>query len=149
MGEEGRRRLVAEYLLRRMSVREIAAALAKLPPRRRPANRSVPMIGRDVKALWEEWAAARAADLEQHVSEEVARLNELERVWWPKALEGEPVATDKVLAIQRQRAQFLRIGPGAGGGVAVTAGAAASAGEKGPVTAVKVRVELVHDWREA
>jgi hypothetical protein len=63
------------------------------------------------------------------------------------AAEGE--ATDKVLAIQRQRGQFLRIGPGAGGRVAAEAGAGVRDGERGPVTAVKVRVELVDDWRDA
>ena len=148
MGEEARRKLVGEYLLKRMSVREIAEAMKHLPKRKRPANYSAPTIGRDIKKLREEWGQARAADVEQHVSEEVARLNELEKVWWAKALDAEPVATDKVLAIQRQRAQFLRIGPGAGTALAVTA-AAAGASEKGAVTAVKVRVELVDDWRDA
>ena len=65
------------------------------------------------------------------------------------ALAAEGEATDKVLAIQRQRGQFLRIGPGAGGRVAAEAGAGVRDGERGPVTAVKVRVELVDDWRDA
>ena len=58
------------------------------------------------------------------------------------------VATDKVLAIQQQRAQRLQIGQGGGSASAVTAGAA-GAGEKVVVTAVKVRVELVDDWGDA
>ena len=64
------------------------------------------------------------------------------------ALELVEVVTDKVLAIRRQRAQRLRIGQGGGSASAVTAGAV-GAGEKGAVMAVKVRVELVDDWRDA
>ena len=146
---EARKRLVAEMALKRMSVREIADALAKLPARRRPAACSTSAVGRDLKELRDEWAAARAADVETLVGEEVARLNELERVWWPVALNKDKDATDRVLAIQRQRVQLLRIGPGSGGRVAVEAGAGTAEGERGPVTAVKVRVELVDDWRDA
>ena len=64
------------------------------------------------------------------------------------ALQLVEVATDKVPAIQRQRAQLLRIGRGAGSAPAVTAGAT-GVGENGVVTAVKVRVEQVDDWRDA
>ena len=146
LGEEARRRLVAEMLLKRMTVREISAAMAKLPARKRPACFSSSAIGRDVKVLREEWALARAADVEQHVSEEVARLNELERVWWPKALDAEPVATDKVLAIQRQRAGLLGAGiGGARGRVSVAAGQ--KAGEA--AQAATITVEWVDDWRDS
>ena len=155
-GPEARRRLVAELALKRLSGREIAAALQALPEAERPSSCSVPTVARDLAALKEEWAAARRELVEELVDEEVARLNELEKGWWPKAVdpqsEAQGEATDKVLAIQRQRAQFLKIGPGGRAGVAVEAGAAASGpggGAGGPVSAVKIRVELVDDWREA
>ena len=155
-GLEARKRLVAELALKRLTVREIAAALKALPPKERPKGCSPSAIGRDLKELKEEWAAARRALVEELVDEEVARLNELEKGWWPKAVdpesEAQGEATDKVLAIQRQRAQFLKIGPGGRAGVAVEAGAAAAGqggGASGPVSAVKIRVELVDDWREA
>jgi hypothetical protein len=149
-GAEQRRRLVAAMVLRRLTVREMVAELASLPARERPGSFSVATLWRDVQALKAEWAAARAAEVAQLVDEEVVRLNELEKVWWPRALGTDREATDRVLAIQRQRAQYLRIGPGARGRVAVEAEPVGEAnGEREPVTAVKVRVELVDDWRNA
>jgi hypothetical protein len=152
-GTEARNRLVAEMALKRMSVREIAAALTVLPAKQRPKGRSPSAVGRDLKALKEEWAAARRALVDELVDEEVARLNALEGVWWPKATDVESErqgeATDKVLAIQRQRAQYLKIGPGGRAGVSVEAGAAAGGSVNTPVSAMKIRVELVDDGREA
>ena len=150
-----RRKLVAQLALKRMSGREIAAALKELPEGERPENCSAPTIARDLALLREEWARARRAMVEELVDEEVARLNELDKVWWPKALDtasdGQGEATDKVLAIQRQRGQYLKIGPGGRAGVSVEAGVAAGhgSGASGPVSAVKIRVELVDDWRDA
>ncbi len=37
------------------------------------------------------------------VRKEIRRLTQLEEVWWPVALEGNKEATDRVLAIQKQR----------------------------------------------
>ena len=153
-GPELRKRLVAEMALKRMSVRDISAALAALPDKERPKGCSASAVGRDVKELKEEWAAARRALVEELIDEEVARLNTMEVAWWDKAVDPEHEkqgeATDKVLAIQRQRAQYLKIGPGGRAGVAVEAGAAAGpGGASGPVSAVKIRVELVDDWRDA
>jgi Trp operon repressor len=145
-----RRRLVAALALKRLSGREIAAALEALPDEERPENCSVATIARDLKVLREEWAEARRALVDELIDEEVARLNELEKVWWPLAVKADREATDRVLAIQRQRAYFLKIGPGGRAGVTVEAGAAgAGGGASGPVGAVKIRVELVDDWRDA
>ncbi|MGI8424414.1 MAG: hypothetical protein ACR2NO_09955 [Chloroflexota bacterium] len=152
MSAEGRKKLVAELAMKRLTVREISAALAEMPEKQRPVSYSSSVVGRDLKELREEWATARKAVVEEMIDEGVARLNALEKVWWPLAVTADKDATDRVLAIQRQRAQFLRIGPGVRGGVSVTAGAAAAdgaAGANGPVSAVKIRVELVDDWRDA
>src|SRR5687768_16997929 len=87
-GAEARKLLVAELALKRLSVREIAAAMAALPAKERPAGCSASAVGRDLKQLKEEWAAARRAVVEELVDEEVARLNTPEKAWWPKAVDG-------------------------------------------------------------
>ena len=104
---EARRALVAQGLLARKTIRQIAADLEELPPAARPAQCSPATIGRDALALRAEWARARAAAVEARLAEDWARLAALEQVWWPKALAADAVATDKVLAIQRQRAGLL------------------------------------------
>ena len=154
-GAEARKRLVAELALKRLSGREIAAGLKALAAKERPVGCSVATVARDLTALRDEWAATRRALVEELVDEEVARLNTMEAAWWERAVhpghEAQGEATDKVLAIQRQRSQFLKIGPGGRAGVAVEAGAAVgqAGGAGGPVSAVKIRVELVDDWRDA
>lgn len=157
MGKEERQLEVARLLLERKNYRQIMTALLALPPGRRPAKVSLGTISRDVKALREAWAAERGRLTEELVAEEVARLNALEGVWWPKAMEAGDKATDKVLAIQRQRAALLGLsGSGGRGAVQVTAGAMAAAGsggvnESGPLPAgaqVKVLIEYVDDRRD-
>ncbi|HXI19393.1 MAG TPA: hypothetical protein VNM48_23760, partial [Chloroflexota bacterium] len=88
MGKEERQLEVARLLLERKNYRQIMTALLALPPGRRPAKVSLGTISRDVKALREAWAAERGRLTEELVAEEVARLNALEGVWWPKAMEA-------------------------------------------------------------
>src|SRR5207245_132795 len=83
---------------------------------------SVATIGRDALELRAEWANARLAAIEEAMAEELARLAALEAVWWPKAVKAEATATDKVLAIQRQRMALLGW-RGGGTRLAVEAGA--------------------------
>jgi len=40
----------------------------------------------------------------------LARLDELQKVWHPKAVDGDPVAAQLVLDIHRQRAALLSLG---------------------------------------
>ena len=151
-----RRRLVAELAAKRLSGREIAKALAALPEGERPESCSVPTVARDLAALKEEWAAERRANVAELLDEELARLNALEQSWWPKAVDPagpeQGRATNRVLAIMRQRMKLLGVGGGAGrrtaarnGGAALTRTSEAS-GASGPA---KIRAELVDDWRDA
>ncbi len=152
--QEERRLEVARLLMERKNYREILVALNELPEERRPKNVSLSTISRDVQALRAEWAKERAQLTEERVGEEVERLDQLEKVWWPLAMTADKEATEIVLAIQRQRASLLGIGKGRGG-VQITAGAAASAAggvnTEGPLPAgaqVKVLVEYVDDRRD-
>ena len=159
-GVDARRLEVARLLMEHKNYREIVKALKDLPAERRPASCSVPTVARDLKELREEWALARRTLVEELVDEEVARLNELEKVWWPKALDAasgvQGEATDKVLAIQRQRSALLGLTGNKAAAVQVMAGAAASAGAggvntEGPLPAgaqVKVLVTYVDDRRD-
>ena len=152
--QEQRRLEVTRLLMERKNYREIMVALNELPVDRRPKSVSLGTISRDVQALRAEWAKERAQVTEERVGEEVARLDELEKVWWPLAVTGDKAATEMVLAIQRQRLHVLGIG-GSKGAVQITAAAAAAAGpvkDDGGLlprgAQVKVVVEYVDDRRD-
>ncbi len=73
------------------------------------------------------------------VRKEIRRLTQLEEVWWPVALEGNKEATDRVLAIQKQRlVLFQQLAD------AKDAEKAEASGNQGPVEA---RIVFVDDWR--
>ena len=159
-GVDARRLEVARLLMEHKNYREIVKALEELPAERRPANVSLSTVSRDVAALRAEWARERAQLVSEMVGEEVERLNRLEAAWWERAVDKESVqqgeATDKVLAIQRQRSALLGLTGNKAAAVQVMAGAAASAGAggvntEGPLPAgaqVKVRVTYVDDRRD-
>ena len=86
-------------------------------------------------------AAAAAAALEK----EVTLLDEVLVVWRARALDGDPVAVDKVLELQKQRLVLLQLWPEGQRSVKVSAGAAARSDER----EVRVVVEYVDDWRQA
>ena len=149
-----RRVAVARLLMERKNYREIVLALQELPEEERPKNVSLSTVSRDVAVLRAEWAAERGRLMEELVGEEVERLNRLEAVWWPDAMGKDKDATDKVLAIQRQRMALLGLG-GSRGAVQVTAGAMAGTtggvNTEGPIPAgaqVKVLVTYVDDRRD-
>ena len=152
--QDARRLEVARLLIAHKSYREIVVALEQLPPERRPKNVSLATVSRDVAALRAEWVEERSGLVQELVAEELERLRLLEGVWWPDALLKDKDATDKVLAIQRQRMALMGIG-GSRGAVQVTAGAAAGTtggvNTEGPLPAgaqVKVLVEYVDDRRD-
>ena len=82
----------------------------------------------------------RVAALEK----EVRLLDEILVVWRSRALDGDPVAVEKVLELQKQRLVLLQLWPAAASGVKVSAGAAARSDER----EVRVVVEYVDDWRQ-
>ena len=158
VGPEQRRLLVAKLLMERKNYRQIMEELLALPEEERPKSVSLGTVARDVAALRAEWMKERTRLVDELVGEEVERLNRLEAVWWPDALEKDKDATDKVLAIQRQRMALLGLGAKRGavqvtaGAVATgAAGAAGGVNTEGPLPAgaqVKVLVEYVDDRRD-
>ena len=153
MEVEQRRQRVAQGLLAHKTLRQIHAELEG--DTERPARCSLATVGRDALAVRQEWAAARTGSVNELVAEELARLRELEKAWWDKARAGEGDATERVLAIMRQRSALLGLGASKTA-VQVTAGAMAGvavsdeAGRRAALasaSAVKVRVEYVDDWR--
>ena len=133
---EGRRALVAARLLERKTVRQIARELLELPEGERPADCSPTAVGRDVLAIRGEWARFRRATVDALVGEELARLNALEAVWWPKALAGDGEATERVLAIIRERLRLF-----------APAGVRGAALLPAAPRELRARVEYVEDWR--
>ena len=159
VGPEQRRLLVAQLLMERKSYRQILAELMRLPEKQRPKGLSLGTVTRDVAALRAEWAVERGRLMDELVGEEVERLNRMEASWWERAVDKgsaqQAEATEKVLAIQRQRRALLGL-TGSKAAVQVMAGAAASAGgggvnTEGPLPAganVKVLVTYVDDRRD-
>ena len=72
---------------------------------------------------------------------ELARLDELQKVWHPKAVDGDPVAAQLVLDIHRQRAALLSLGRDA---VRLRQGAKVETPAE-----IRIVVEYVDDWRKA
>ncbi len=71
----------------------------------------------------------------------LARLDELQEKWHPKAVGGDPVAAQIALDIHRQRAALLSLGRDA---------ARLRQGTKAEAPAeIRIVVEYVDDWRKA
>ena len=155
---EWRQQQVALGLLAHKSVREIHAELVPVMKEGTGKGCSPATVGRDAQAVRAQWVETRRSAVEEVVAEDLARLKEMERFWWGKANTDGPEAgeaSERVLAIMRQRAALLGLGSGGRGAVQVTAGAmAAGAGgvsTEGPLPAgaqVKVLVEYVDDRRD-
>src|SRR5262245_38345003 len=66
--------------------------LAHVPYRRMAATLGVSLgtIAQDVTAIRDLWKASAAGSYEQHLSEELAKLDALERTWMPRALDPNP-----------------------------------------------------------
>jgi hypothetical protein len=88
-----------------------------------------------------------AMEAQGALEREVQLLDEVLAVWRARALDGDPVAVDKVLEVQKQRLVLLQLWPEGqrGQAVKVSAGAAARGDER----EVRVVVEYVDDWRQA
>ena len=85
------------------------------------------------------------AEMAAQLEKEVRLLDEVLAVWRARALDGDPVAVDKVLELQKQRLVLLQLWPEGQRSVKVSAGAAARGDER----EVRVVVEYVDDWRQA
>ena len=155
---EWRQQQVALGLLAHKSVREIHAELVSVMKAGTGKGCSPATVGRDVQAVKAQWVERRQSAVEEVVAEDLARLKEMERFWWGKANTDGPEAgeaSERVLAIMRQRAALLGLGSGGRGAVQVTAGAMAAGpggvNTEGPLPAgaqVKVLVEYVDDRRD-
>ncbi len=156
---EWRQQQVALGLLAHKSVREIHAELVALAAKGMGKRCSSATVGRDAQAVRLTWAETRRNAAEEVVAEDLARLKQMERRWWAKADSDDAdagEASERVLAIMRQRAALLGLGSAGGrAAVQVTAGAmaagASGTNENGPLPAgaqVKVLVEYVDDRRD-
>lgn len=102
----------------------------------------------DVTDVTEAASEGREAERAARVAAEVALLDEILVVWKARAMDGDPGAVDRVLAIQRQRATLMETWPS--GGVRVSAGPGATGmGGRGDEKEVRVVIEYVDDWRQA
>ncbi len=90
-------------------------------------------------------APDRAVTEQAALEQEVQLLDEVLVVWRARALDGDPVAVDKMLELQKQRLVLLQLWPAGGAGMRVSAGATSRGDER----EVRVVVEYVDDWRQA
>lgn len=85
---DARRRKVAELKLRGLTLREIEERLADPengmlnPDTGQPY--SLGTISSDMKALTDEWKAAAAADISEHIARQMAELQEVKRAAWAR-----------------------------------------------------------------
>jgi hypothetical protein len=72
---------------------------------------STSTVGDDVKVIRRSWRERAAEAYSAHVAEEVAKLDALERAWFPKAMPLHPLATDEAVSAAAAAALVLhRIG---------------------------------------
>lgn len=64
-------------------------------------------ISRDVQAVRAEWHAERMQDIEEYITDDLARLAAAESYIWPLIVAGKPHAVDRLLAIMDRRARLL------------------------------------------
>lgn len=68
---------------------------------------SVGTVNADLKIIRDEWADRAATAFEDWISEELAKMDRLERALLPQALQGQGAAAEKVLSIMDRRAKLL------------------------------------------
>jgi hypothetical protein len=74
------------------------------------ASQTPPISGVRVYQIITETMAEMAAEKADEVRRlENMRLDDLQTVWWPRAMEGDPVAFDKMMQIMRRRAQLMGV----------------------------------------
>jgi hypothetical protein len=94
-----RRARVADMLLARVPQREIA----------RRCGVALGTISDDVRSIKQDWYDRAAASYMQHVAEEVAKLDLLERLLIPRVVGGELAAVDRMLKVMVHRAALLNL----------------------------------------
>ena len=94
---EQRREQVAGLLLARTPYRQMASML----------NVALSTIAKDVQIIRKRWVASSLHSYEQHVSEQAALLDGLERAMAPKALLGDARAAEVLLRVMERRARLL------------------------------------------
>lgn len=92
-----RRQQVATLRLAHLTQAEIAKRLGV----------SVGTVNSDLQAVRDEWAERRRTATDEWLSEELAKLDRLERALLPLALQGQASAADRVLSVMDRRAKLL------------------------------------------
>lgn len=96
---ERRRIEVAALLLSKHSYRQIGERLGV----------SHTTITRDVEHIREQWRVRAGAKYQEHVAEEVAKLDGMERVLIVRAFQGDPASVLAQLKIMERRARLLAL----------------------------------------
>jgi transcriptional regulator with XRE-family HTH domain len=96
-GIAARRQQVATLRLAHLTQAEIAKRLGV----------SVGTVNSDLQAVRDEWAERRRTATDEWLSEELAKLDRLERALLPLALQGQASAADRVLSVMDRRAKLL------------------------------------------
>lgn len=94
---EARRQRVATMRLAHLSQREIAEQLGV----------SLGTVNQDLRAIRDEWLERRVSAYDEWVAEELAKLDRIEKIFFPKILAGDLGATDRVFSAMDRRARLL------------------------------------------
>ena len=101
--------LVEQALLAGTPVDQIARDLARLPSSERPEDCSLATIEQDVQFIRTAWRQRTSSTgFQDRLAGDVARLDQMERAWLPLALTGDRDASERVLAIHRQRHALMQ-----------------------------------------
>jgi hypothetical protein len=101
---EARRALVSKHLVRGLTYQEILLELQKEFP-----TAHMRTVVSDVKVLLRRWQAQQLENINDYMALELKRLDELQAAIWDEALQGNPLAIDRVLRISDKRRELLNI----------------------------------------
>lgn len=94
---EERRKKVAANLKAGLNYREIAEHLGV----------SLGTISNDVNLVIERWQKEHVSEINEYVSLELKRLDQAQNAIWGEVMDGKLLAIDRLLKIQRRRADLL------------------------------------------
>ncbi len=101
---EARRALISQNLVRGLNYTEILEQVRQEFP-----AATMRTVVNDVRILLRRWRAQQLKDMSDYVDVELKRFDELHAAIWDQAIEGNPLAIDRILKISEKRLALLAI----------------------------------------
>ena len=101
------RRLDSDVLARQVAVSDLLRMGYRVSEIARKLDKNLSTIKADVSLIRKEWEEHRLDSLDEHINEQLEKLNKAEVAMWPLIDSGKAWAVDRLLGILEQRAKLL------------------------------------------